>query len=104
MFGERAEIHSGIHRFQDAVRYAHLGIEFSRNDPLMPGPRAQCFKELAGALAWLGDFQGALQAMQEARALMERVRREDKYPRYISIIVGEGPSRAGAIPGGDGGV
>ena len=61
MYGDLAEVQLGLHRFSDAVRYARLGIEISKETPTVPGPRAQAFNMLAGALMYLGDFQGGAQ-------------------------------------------
>jgi tetratricopeptide (TPR) repeat protein len=69
IYGDLAEVYAGLHRFQDAVRYARLGIEYSRNSSNVPGPRAQAFNMLAGALTGLGDLQGAQEAVGQARQL-----------------------------------
>lgn len=99
IFAGLADVHIALHRFDDAVHYARLGIEYSRNTPGIPGPRAQCFNTLAVALMDSGDVPGALSAMQEARRQMEQVRREDRHPRYIAAILGEVRSREGIILG-----
>ena len=104
IYGDLAEVHIALHRFADAVRYARLGIEFSRNTPSIPGPRGQAFNMLAGALMYFGDYQGALEAIQEARKQLEQLRHEDPYPRYIALILYQTRCREGLILGEDGSV
>jgi hypothetical protein len=86
IYGDLAEVHIALHRFADAVRYARLGIEFSRDIASIPGPRGQAFNMLAGALMYMGDYQGALEAVQEARKQLEQLRHEDPNPSYIRLI------------------
>jgi serine/threonine protein kinase len=104
IYGDLAEVHMGLHRFADAVRYARLGIEFSKENPTVPGPRGQAFNMLAGALTYLGDFQGALDAIRESRKQLEILRQVDRYPRYIALILAQTRSREGLLLGEDGGV
>jgi serine/threonine protein kinase len=104
MYGDLAEVHLGLHRFSDAVRYARLGIEISKETPTVPGPRAQAFNMLAGGLMYLGDFQGARDAMQESKKQLEKLLRENPYPAYNGLILSQTRSREGLILGEDGGV
>ncbi|HEV8043205.1 MAG TPA: protein kinase [Bryobacteraceae bacterium] len=104
MYGDLAEVHLGLHRFSDAVRYARLGIEISTETPTVPGPRAQAFNMLAGGLMYLGDFQGARDAMQESKKQLEKLLRENPYPAYNGLILSQTRSREGLILGEDGGV
>jgi len=104
MYGDLAEVHLGLHRFSDAARYARLGIEVSKDNSTVPGPRAQAFNMLAGALMYSGDFQGALDAIGEAKKQLEQLRREDPYPDYIGLILSQTRCREGLILGEDGGV
>jgi serine/threonine protein kinase len=104
IYGDLAEVHIGLHRFADAVHYARLGIEFSRDTPSIPGPRAQAFNMLAGALMYMGDDQGALDAIQEARKQLEQLRHEDPNPSYIGLIQYQTRSREALILGEDGSV
>ncbi|HEV1287914.1 MAG TPA: hypothetical protein VNU44_21500, partial [Bryobacteraceae bacterium] len=59
---------------------------------------------LAGALMYLGDFQGALDAIHESRTQLEKLRQVDPYPRYIALILSQTRCREGLILGEDGGV
>jgi hypothetical protein len=59
---------------------------------------------LAGALQYLGDFQGALAAMREARALWEQLRRDEGDARYTRLILYQTRCREGLLLGEDGGV
>jgi tetratricopeptide (TPR) repeat protein len=104
MYGDLAEVHLGLHRFSDAARYARLGIEISKETPTVPGPRAQAFNMLAGALMYTGDFQGAFEAIHESQKQLEQLRRENPYPWYIALILSQTRSREGLILGEDGGV
>jgi tetratricopeptide (TPR) repeat protein/predicted Ser/Thr protein kinase len=104
IYGDLAEVHLGLHRFSDAARYARLGIEISKENTTVPGPRAQAFNMLAGALMYLGDFRGALDAIHESQKQWEQLRREDPYPYYIELILSQTRCREGLILGEDGGV
>jgi serine/threonine protein kinase len=104
MYGDLAEVHSGLHRFEDAARYARLGIEISKENPTVPGPRAQAFNMLAGALMYSGDFEGALDAIHESQKQLEQLRHVDPYPYYIGLILSQTRCREGLILGEDGGV
>jgi tetratricopeptide (TPR) repeat protein/predicted Ser/Thr protein kinase len=104
IYGDLAEVHIGVHRYQDAVRYARLGIGFSENTPTIPGPRAQAFNMLAGALTYLGDFGGALEAVHEARGLCEKLRRDEGDFKYTRLILYQTRCREGLLLGEDGGV
>ena len=104
MYGDLAEVDIGLHRFQDAVRYARLGIDYSRNTSSVPGPRAQAFNMLAGALTDLGDFQGAQEAVREARRLWEQLLRDEGDNRYTRLILYQTRCREGLLLGEQGGV
>jgi tetratricopeptide (TPR) repeat protein len=104
IYGDLAEVHLGLHRFADAVRYARLGIDISNGITTIPGPRAQAFNMLAGGLMYSGDVEGALDAIQESRKQLEQLRRVDPYPEYIALILSQTRSQEGRILGEDGGV
>jgi tetratricopeptide (TPR) repeat protein len=104
IYGDLADVHIGLHRFADAVRYARLGIEFSKDNQTVPGPRAQAFNMLAGALMYSGDFEGALDAIHEAREQLETLRRVNRDIGYNVLILFQTRSREGLILGEDGGV
>ena len=104
IYGDLAEVHTGLHRFQDAVRYARLGMDYSRNTSTVPGPRAQAFNMLAGALTGLGDLQGAQEAVRQARRLWEQLLRDEGDRRYSRLILCQTRCREGLLLGEDGGV
>lgn len=104
MYGDLAEVYLGLHRFADAVRYARLGIEISKETPTAPGPRGQAFNMLAGALMDSGDFEGAVDAIHESQKQLEQLRRVDRYPGYIALILSQTRGREGLMLGEDGGV
>jgi serine/threonine protein kinase len=104
MYGDLAEVHLGLHRFSDAAHYARLGIEISKVTSMFPGPRAQAFNMLAGALMYSGDFQGALDAIHESKKQLEQLRRENPYPGYNALILSQTRGREGLILAEDGGV
>ena len=104
IYGDLAEVHTGLHRFEDAVRYARLGIDYSRNTSTVPGPRAQAFNMLAGALTSLGDLQGAQEAVRQARRLWEQLLHDEGDQEYTRLILYQTRCREGLLLGEDGGV
>jgi len=104
IFGDLAEVHTGLHRFQDAVRYARLAIDYSRNSPDVPGPRAQAFNMLAGALTGLGDFEGAQEAVRQARQLWEQLLHDEGMHYYAELMLYQTRCREGLLLGEDGGI
>jgi tRNA A-37 threonylcarbamoyl transferase component Bud32/tetratricopeptide (TPR) repeat protein len=103
IYGDLAEDHIYIHRFEDAVRYARLGAEISLNSPFS-GPRAQVFCHLAMALMDLGDVQGAQDAIGEALSQVAKLRHEQGDTLYSRAILALVHKREGLILGEDGGV
>jgi tetratricopeptide (TPR) repeat protein len=53
---------------------------------------------------YLGDFQGARDAIQESKKQLEKLLRENPYPAYNGLILSQTRSREGLILGEDGGV
>ena len=104
IYGDLAEVQTGLHRFWDAVRYARLGIDYSRNTSTVPGPRAQAFNMLAAALTGLGDLQGAQEAVRQARQLWELLLRKEGDTHYTRLILYQTRCREGLLLGEDGGV
>ncbi|MGA2119420.1 MAG: protein kinase [Bryobacteraceae bacterium] len=104
IYGDLAEVHTGIHRFRDAVRYARLAIDYSRNTSTVPGPRAQAFNMLAGALTGLGDFEGAQEAVREAHKLWEQLLHDEGDSKYTRLILYQTRCREGLLLGEDAGV
>jgi serine/threonine protein kinase len=102
IYGDLAEHHINLHRFEDAAHYARLGIEISRTTPTVVGPRAQDFAQLAGALMYLGDFRGALEAIQQARDLAENGKYTNE--RYDRVLLSLVYTKEGLILGEDGGI
>jgi tetratricopeptide (TPR) repeat protein len=110
IYGNLAEHYIRLHRFQDAVRYAQAGIEISRPNSTIAGPRAETFSVLASALRDLGDFQGALEATREARSEWEKYRRYQTdlpayyWPPYSRLALSAVRSQEGLILSEDGGI
>jgi serine/threonine protein kinase len=104
IYGDLAEVQIGLHRFQDAAHYARLGIDYSRNTSNVPGPRAQAFNMLAGALADLGDLPGAQDSVRQARRLWEQLLHDEGDTRYTRLILYQTRCREGLLLGEDGGV
>lgn len=110
IYGSLAEHHIRLHRFQDAVDYARAGVEISRTNSGVAGPRAETFSVLATALKYVGDFQGALEAIQNARSEWEKYRRyktdsPDRYwPPYARLALSAVRSQEGLLLAEDGGV
>ncbi|HEX3742975.1 MAG TPA: protein kinase [Bryobacteraceae bacterium] len=101
IYGDLAEVHIGLHRFADAARYARLAIEYSRDTPTVPGPRAQAFNMLAGALTYQGDLPGALAAVREARSLWEQLRHDEGDTKYTRLILYQTRCREALLLGED---
>ena len=105
IYGDLSEVLTGLHRFQDAVRYARLAIDYSQNTSTVPGPRAQAFNMLAGALTALGDLQGAQEAVRQARLLYEQLLHDEGDGRYYTwLILHQTRCREGLLLGEDGGI
>src|SRR5579864_2945129 len=110
IYGDLAEHHIRLHRFEDAIRYARAGIEISRTDSTIAGPRAETFSVLATAIKYVGDFQGALEAIREARSEWEKYRHyetdlpERYWPPYARLALSAVRSQEGLILSEDGGV
>jgi predicted Ser/Thr protein kinase/tetratricopeptide (TPR) repeat protein len=110
IYGDLAENHIRLHRFEDAVRYARAGIEISRSDSTVAGPRAETFSVLTTALKYLGNFEGAREATREARSEWEKYRRfetdlPDRYwPPYARLALSAVRSQEGLLLAEDDGV
>lgn len=105
IYAELAEMQIGMHRFEDAARYAGQGVEISRTISTLPGARTQAFCVLASARKYLGDFSGALEAIQEARKQEESYRHgNDYWPHYDREILAMVRWHEGLLLGEDGGV
>jgi len=104
IYGDLADHYIALHRFEDAARYARFGIEISRTNSTISGPRAQVFSELAGALMNLGDVQGALDAIQKARQEWDNLHREQGDSHYALFILVVVRQQEGQILGEDGAV
>jgi len=104
IYGDLAEVHTRLHRFQDAVPYARLGIDYSGNTATVPGPRTQAFNMLAGALTYLGDLQSAQEAVRQARQLWEQLLRDEGDTYYTRLILYQTRCREGLLLGEEGGV
>ena len=102
MYANLADHFIQLHRFEDAARYARAGVEISRSNTTVPGPRAQAFSELSTALMDLGDLPGALDAIREARRQVAKLRHDEGdtlYTRGMIVVV---HAQEGLLLGGDG--
>jgi serine/threonine protein kinase len=104
MYADLAENLTVLHRFEDAARYARLGVEISRTTSTIPGPRGQAFGELAGALMDSGDVPGALDAIQQAHQELENLRRQQGGSLYFQLIHADVATQEGQILGEDGAI
>ena len=104
IYGDLAEVFIGLHHFQDAVHYSQLAIDYSRNSTNVPGPRAQAFNMLAGALTALGDLQGAEEAVRQADQLWEKLLHDEGDFYYTRLILHQTRCREGMLLGEDGGI
>lgn len=71
-YGNLALVQMGLHRYDDAIRYAKLGVNISsgiaKSDP---GPSGHVLSVLADALRHQGDLKGALEAVRKSRNIAE---------------------------------
>jgi predicted Ser/Thr protein kinase/tetratricopeptide (TPR) repeat protein len=110
IYGSLAEHYIHRHRFQDAVGYARAGIEISRTNSTIAGPRSETLAVLAGALRDLGDFQGALEAIREARSEWQKYRLYERdmpvnyWPPYARLALASIRGQEGLILSDDDGV
>jgi len=70
----------------------------------VPGPRAQAFNMLAGALTYLGDLRGAQEAVRQARQLWVQLLHDEGDTEYTRLILYQTRCREGLLLGEDGGV
>ncbi len=101
-YGNIALAYLNMHMYANAIPYAERMIEIMRPIPTAQYRVAQGLSLLANARRYQGDLDGALQAIQQARALAEQsayenptLRMIDEYGIYL---------REGLILGEDGGV
>jgi serine/threonine protein kinase len=110
IYGSLADYYIRLHRFQDAVDYARAGLEISRTDSTIAGPRAETYSVLATALKYLGDFQAALGATREARSEWEKYRNyatdlPDRYwAPYARLALSAVRSEEGLLLAEEGGI
>jgi tetratricopeptide (TPR) repeat protein/predicted Ser/Thr protein kinase len=104
IYADLAEAHVLMHRFEDGARYARAGIEISRTESTVSGPRAQVFSKLAIALMDLGDVQPALAAIQEARNQWAKLRRDVGDVWYVRQILSDVRLQEGRVLAEDSGI
>jgi serine/threonine protein kinase/tetratricopeptide (TPR) repeat protein len=93
MCANLAQVHINMNRFDEAVRYARLGVDVSRGVESIPGPRAQAHCLLANSLRSAGDFDGAEENLREARRLVEQGKFDNARYRaqiLVRVLVQEG--------------
>jgi tRNA A-37 threonylcarbamoyl transferase component Bud32/tetratricopeptide (TPR) repeat protein len=85
MYANLAQFHINMNRYDEAVRYARLGVDVSRGVESIPGPRAQAHCLLANSLRAAGDLNGAEENLREAQRLVEHGKFDNQ--RYRSQIL-----------------
>lgn len=80
-----AQAQMNMHRFEDAVRYARRAIDISRSVNAAAGHRGSALSIVANALRQMGDLDGALKAIREARAILEAQSYSDETARAFSL-------------------
>ena len=93
---------NNMHLYSDAVPHARRAAELARQLPSAQFRVAQALSLLANALRYEGDLEGALRAIEEARALAEASVFPNSTERAIQLygVI----QRQGLILGEDGGV
>ena len=102
MYGNAALAHVNMHRYDDALRETRRMLEIARTLATDQYRVGSGLSLLASVLRFQGDLDGALQAIQEARAIAERGTYRDATARMIEmygVLLKEG-----LIEGEDGGI
>jgi tetratricopeptide (TPR) repeat protein len=73
LFYEIALFHKNMHLAEDGIRYARRSIEISRSSPNAQLRLSLSLSMLADLLRLTGDLEGALAAIKESRANLEKV-------------------------------
>jgi tRNA A-37 threonylcarbamoyl transferase component Bud32/tetratricopeptide (TPR) repeat protein len=77
--------HQNLHRLEEATRFAEAAVELCRADPANR-PLTQSLGVLANTSRFAGDFDKALAAIREARALAEQLADADNHNRTIALV------------------
>jgi len=72
IFGNIALVHKNQHLYEDSVRYARRSIEVAGTVPTLQQFVGSALSVIADSLRYLGDLDGALKAIREARKAVER--------------------------------
>ena len=105
MYGDLAEVHLGLHRFSDAVRYARLGIEISKGNSNGAGAARSSVQYAWRARSCIRETsRGRLRRSTNRKSNWRNCVAMDPYPGYIALILSQTRCREGLILGEDGGV
>src|SRR5215472_7595205 len=85
-YANLAIAHVNMHLYEDATRYARRAVEIARAIPSARTNLASSLSVLANALRYQGDLEGALQAIQEARKIVEGAAYPSETARMINLF------------------
>jgi tetratricopeptide (TPR) repeat protein/tRNA A-37 threonylcarbamoyl transferase component Bud32 len=74
-----------MHLYEDAIRYARRSVELARPIPSAQSTVGGGLSILANALRYQGDLEGALQAIQEARKIVEGTTYPNEAARMFNL-------------------
>jgi tetratricopeptide (TPR) repeat protein len=80
-----ALFHSNVHRQEEAERYGRRAVELARHVDNDPRPLSAALGVYSNAARYGGDLEGALQAIQESRALAEKLATADDHTRTLTL-------------------
>ncbi|MCU1336179.1 MAG: serine/threonine protein kinase [Bryobacterales bacterium] len=86
LFSNIALAHKNLRLYDDAVRYARRAIETARSSPSAGTRYGDGLSIIADSLRYSGDLEGALQAILEARASVEKADFRGETERRSSLF------------------
>jgi tetratricopeptide (TPR) repeat protein len=99
VYGNAGTASVNMHRYDDGIRYSKRQLELARMYGPVPRSESYALTVLANALRFQGDLEGALQAIRQARAVVQEASPSsgetkqmfDRYPLLLreAFILGE---------------
>jgi serine/threonine protein kinase/tetratricopeptide (TPR) repeat protein len=85
VFSNLALARVNMHLYEDAIRYARRTVDLARQIPSAASALSAGLSVLANALRYQGDLEGALQAIQEARKVVEKTTYPTETKRMFNL-------------------
>jgi tRNA A-37 threonylcarbamoyl transferase component Bud32/tetratricopeptide (TPR) repeat protein len=86
LYANVALFHSNVHRQEEAERYGRRAVDLARHVDNDPRPLSAALGMYSNAARYGGDLEGALQAIQESRALAEKLATADDHTRTLTLV------------------